>query len=165
MVDVSRAIVIRDASSDDEPAIDDLSRSAFEELRRIYRPSQAALSGKAALDVALSRIVAVGGRDDIIGTVQYRVEAPRLHLIGLAVHPTHRKIGVARRLVDHLAELARRRSLGCISLYAVKETGNPAVFERLGFRSIRTQPADWCLGVEPMTEVYMERDARRVSYL
>jgi N-acetylglutamate synthase-like GNAT family acetyltransferase len=92
------------------------------------------LSAKSALDVSLSRVVVVAKRSDIVGSVQYRIESPRLHLIGLAVHPVHHKRGVARRLVDHLAEIACGRILEVASLYAVNETGNPDFFERLGFR-------------------------------
>lgn len=158
--------MIRDASSADQPPLDELTRLAFEELRRIYRPSQGAVSAKAALDASLARIVAVDERDDIVGTVQYRIEVSRLHLLGLAVDPTHRRLGVARRLVDHLVETACRRSLEVVSLYTVKETGNPAVFERLGFRTIREQPDAWCIGVDgqPVTEVYMERDSSAASH-
>lgn len=78
--------MIRDARSEDQAAIDELSRLAFTELRRIYRPSQAGVARKAALEGALSRIVAVGGRDTIAGTVEYRIEPPSVHLMDLAVH-------------------------------------------------------------------------------
>ena len=44
-------------------AYDELSHAAFEELRRIYRPSPAAVVDKAARDASLFRILAVGDRE------------------------------------------------------------------------------------------------------
>lgn len=146
-------ITIREARSTDQPAINDLTRLAFEQHRAIYQPSPAAVSGTSS--ASLPRIVAE--LDDIlVGTVQYRLAPPRLHLIGLAVHPNRRKLGIARRLVDHLAGLA---GVEIVSLYAVKRTGNPSLFERLGFRAIHEQTDGWLLGADgqPVTEVYMER--------
>jgi predicted N-acetyltransferase YhbS len=151
-------ISIRAAAPDDQPAIDDITRIAFDEHRRIYQPSASALSNK-LLD--LHRIVAANERA-ILGTVAYRIDSPRLHLIALAVHPAHRRLGVARQLVDHLAQLASRLHLEALSLFTVKETGNPAYFEKLRFRSIREQTDGFLIGIDGqhVTEVYMERAIR-----
>ena len=153
-------IEIREATAADRDRVDEVSRLAFEELRRIYRPSAAALSSKDALELA--RTVAVDRHAGIIGTIQHRFEAPHLHLIGLAVHPGHRRCGIARLLVEHLVDIARAREVAIVSLYTVKQTGNAAIFERLGFRTIREETDGWSIGLdgEPMTDVYMERAIR-----
>jgi hypothetical protein len=46
-----------------------------------------------------------------------------------------------------------------LSLYTIKETGNVAFFERLGFRIVREEPASWAvsaLGENDLIEAYLE---------
>jgi len=66
---------------------------------------------------------------------------------------------VLRALVEYLGNLARTEGLRALSLYTVKQTGNVPVFERLGFHSVREEPAKWavsdCNG--ELTDVFMEK--------
>ena len=151
-----RPILVREATPADDEAVAEVSRLATEDLRRVYRPASAPTL--CAAQQPTGRLVAEvdGG---IVGTVRYRPEPRRIHLIGLFVHPECRRRGVARRLVGSLAAVAGTTEADCLSLFTIKETGNVCIFERLGFCVIREAPA---MGLEsvtgqPLTEVYMER--------
>jgi N-acetylglutamate synthase-like GNAT family acetyltransferase len=145
---------IRSATDDDNIAAEAISRQAFEELRRIYRPNGSA----SAVGPPMVRLVAeTDGR--IIGTILYAVQSDRLHLRGLAVEAGRRRTGVARALIEYLGSLARTEGLRALSLYTVKQTGNVPVFERLGFHSVREEPATWAVSdcCDELTDVFMEK--------
>ena len=151
-------IVVREATSQDKECVDEVLALANRTLRAIYRPTKAALANKVRLDRKLNRLVALV-EDRVVGTVQYDVIENRLHLIGLAVHPTYQRRGIARRLVRFLYERARRSAVQKLSLYTIKETGNVPIFERLGFHVVSEKPdnlfeSDSC---DQLTEVYMEK--------
>lgn len=82
-----------------------------------------------------------------------------LHIIGLMVHPSYRRLGVARAMVEALAKIARGCSAEKLSLYTICETGNVYIFKKLGFEVISEGPGEWAEGVDgqPLTEAYMER--------
>ena len=147
---------VREATEADNGAVEEVCRLATEDLRRVYRPAPP-LSER-GVSKPTSRLVAeIGGT--IVGTVRYCLDSDRLHIIGLMVSPCHRRRGVARRLVESLAEIGRANWAGRLSLFTVKESGNVPVFERLGFRVVReTAAADLeSVSGEPLTEAYMER--------
>lgn len=149
-------ILVREATPADEEAVAEVSRLATEDLRRVYRPVAPAVAS--APQPPTGRLVAeVGGR--IVGTVRYRCEQPRIHLIGLFVHPEQRRKGVARELVRSLDALAVITGTDCLSLFTVRQTGNVSIFERLGFRAIREVTPSWAESTtgQPLTEVYMEK--------
>ena len=148
-------MLIRAASSADEPGIAAVAESALAVLRRIYRPTPAALARKHQQH-KLPRLVAVAG-SEIVGSVEYALGEERLHLMSLFVLASHRRQGVARALVDELAKLAGERPL---SLNTVRQTGNVAVFERLGFTVVREEVAADLVGRGPLDDVYMTRVSR-----
>jgi len=130
-------LIVRAASLADLAAAESLARAAFEELRRFYRPKDSAPATSSGL-----RLVAeVDGR--LVGTVLYEIESDHVHLRGLAVDSRYRRLGVARSLVEHLSGLATAAELPALSLYTIKQTGNVAVFERLGFRTVHEEAASW----------------------
>jgi hypothetical protein len=63
--------------------------------------------------------------------------------------------------VDRIAAIAREMGMRRLSLHICKQTGNVAVFSRLGFHVVRETPEDpeICESVtgEELTDVYMER--------
>ena len=147
--------VVREATEADNTAIAEVCRLATEDLRTVYRPGPSL--SEQAIGKPMSRLVAdIGGT--IVGTVRYCLDSDRLHIIGLMVHPCHQRKGVARRLVESLAEIGRASGAGRLSLFTVKETGNIPVFENLGFRVVRETAAADLVSVsgEPLTEAYME---------
>jgi predicted N-acetyltransferase YhbS len=145
---------VRDATDADAAAVADIARHATAQLRQVYRPTEQAIQQKQQMSHNLRQIVACADQQ-IVGTVQVAQEDGRLHLIGLAVDPEWRRRGVARALIDWIAQHAPR-----LSLYTIVETGNVPIFEQLGFRVIRTVPAEH---IEPsgLSEAYMERPAPR----
>jgi ribosomal protein S18 acetylase RimI-like enzyme len=151
-------IVIRETEENDGQAVADISAAAFATLCEVYRSSASTVSIKRNLASELTRLVAVAD-DRVVGTLEYRNEADRVHLIGLGVHPDFRRQGVARHLIRHLANIARQVGASKLSLYTVRETGNVSVFEKLGFGVIREEPAQQFESdrFDVLNEVFMEK--------
>jgi ribosomal protein S18 acetylase RimI-like enzyme len=154
----SDALLIRNARAGDLAAARDVAALAFESVRSIYRPSEEAYVRRPARGRRYKRLVAlIDGR--LVGTVQYTVEDGRLHIVGLATHPDYRRRGVARGLIGHLEALGKRLHLRALSLSTIGETGNPALFERMGFATCLEEPAADVISPrgDALTEVYMEK--------
>ena len=149
-------VVVRAATADDEPAIAAVTASGIATLRQTYRPTAAAIEHKAAR--VLARLVAVSAHD-VVGTAEYELAAARVHVIGLHVIASHRRRGIARRMIDAMAELAIAAHARALSLYAIRETGNVPIFERLGFAIVDETHAVDCVSerYERLSEVHMER--------
>jgi GNAT superfamily N-acetyltransferase len=148
------SVSVRPFVSSDAPGIEAVVASGIATLRQIYRPSPEVLARRAALP-ALPRLVALAA-DQIVGTVEYALAKERLHVMGLFVLASHRRHGVARAIVDVLAELAAPLPL---SLDTIRETGNVPIFERLGFVVVREQPARDFVSerFRDLIDVYLER--------
>ena len=71
--------------------------------------------------------------DRIVGIVEYVTREASIYVRGLAVHPEFRRQGVARAMLSEVARVARQLNLSKLTLSTIRETGNPAIFERLGF--------------------------------
>jgi GNAT superfamily N-acetyltransferase len=130
-----------------------LAESSFAELRRIYVPRKAASD-----NTACSRVVArIDGQ--IAGTVLYEIQPRQIHLRELAVDAQHRRQGVARAIIEYLASIALAAACPRMTLYTIAQTGNVAIFERLGFRTVSEEPAIWAAspGREELVDVLMER--------
>ena len=153
-------IEVRDAVAADADAVRRVVGDAFEALRRIYRPSAAAVAHAATLP--LERVVAVI-EAAVVGTAQWRVDGNRLRVVGLAVAPAWQRRGVARGLFEHLAQLAREHDCTALALFTIKQTGNVGVFRRLGFELCWERPDVSSTSVtgEPLIEAYLERPTSR----
>jgi len=126
------SVTVRERTPDDGPQAAEVSRLAKEDLRQIYRPTDVALKQRSTLASTMRHLVAVvGGR--VVGVVQYRAAGRELCLLGLGVHPSARRRGVARALVQHAEGIARDCGYTDVTLHTVRETGNVDIFERLGF--------------------------------
>jgi len=149
------AIAIRDVTERDAPQVAEVVRSGVATLRETYRPRPGA-----ALPALPPRARLVAVRDGrVVGTVEHFREGDRVHLVGLFVDERSRRCGVARALIAEL--LGRARALGArrLSLYTIRESGNVAVFERLGFQVVEEHDdlymaSDRHAGLH---EAYMER--------
>jgi N-acetylglutamate synthase-like GNAT family acetyltransferase len=151
-------IHVRDATPADEPAALEVSREAFAELRAVYVPGAESVNAARQQSGRYARLVAeVHGA--VVGTLTWAVEGDRVHLRALAVAAPHRRHGVARTLTERCAALARGLGLRAVSAYAIKETGNLAVFERLGFGVVSEEVTTTATTQDgrPVTEVYLER--------
>jgi ribosomal protein S18 acetylase RimI-like enzyme len=149
-------MLVRAAGPDDAAEVERAVASAVARLREIYRPSPDAIAH--AKTLPLERLVAADG-DRIAGTVQFRVDGHVLRVVGLAVVPACQRRGVARALVEQLVAVALERGCSVLGLFTIEQTGNVAVFGRLGFRVMWRRPDVWSISVtgEPLTEVYLER--------
>ena len=139
-------MIIRAAEPGDELA--PVIASGIATLRKTYRPTAAAIERKAAH--AYYRLVALAD-DVVVGTVEHDGAGG---VLGLFVHADHRQHGVARALLDALGPRA-------LTLHVIRQTGNVAIFERLGFVVVRETPAsDYASDVHAeLTEVTMVRTA------
>jgi GNAT superfamily N-acetyltransferase len=150
--------IIRDIGPGDEDDVRAVNARAVAELRRLYRPTRRAVEESRARPVAGCLVAEVDGR--IVGTLRWRALGDRFHLLGPLVEPAFRRRGIARALVEALADRARRtEGAARLSLWTVTETGNVQVFERLGFRAIEVGPAADLESVDgtDLTETRMER--------
>ncbi|MCX4820769.1 GNAT family N-acetyltransferase [Streptomyces sp. NBC_01142] len=94
---------------------------------------------------------------EIVGTVRAVRNAPdSWEVRRLAVSPSSRHSGTARRLLRRLEADALAAGASRVVLDAVVERGNPAFYARVGYRTVRHFPA----GDKPLSEVRMERDLR-----
>jgi len=151
-------VEIRQATPADADEIAVVCASAVATLREVYRPNQKALAHKQAIAETLTRLVAVSnGR--VIGAVEYSLTADRVHFLSLDVHCDYRRRGVAKQLVAELARIGKRAGAARLSTYTVTQTGNPAIFARLGFRVISEEPSAFFESdrFDTLTEAYLER--------
>jgi ribosomal-protein-alanine N-acetyltransferase len=83
-----------------------------------------------------SCVVVARDRGRVVGfaLMSFRFDDRRAHLVLLAVTASHRRRGIASRLLDWVEVLARRGGIRCIQL-EVRETAGPAraFYRRRGF--------------------------------
>jgi ribosomal protein S18 acetylase RimI-like enzyme len=149
--------IVRVAEPADAAAVSELRCAAFAALRGIYRPVAAA--AVCPPEPRPTRTLIAESAETIIGAVTCRAETDRLHLIGLAVDSGWRRRGVARQLISAAEALAREAGLPRLTLYTIRQTGNVAIFERLGFRPLAEEPARNIKSAtgQPLIDVFMER--------
>ena len=131
-------IEVRPPLPGEDMRIAEVSASAVATLRQTYHPTPAAIARKRRMAKTLKRLVALID-DQIVGTLQYRLEDQAIHLMGPMVHHDHRRLGIARALVDAAAQIARQAHLARLSLHTIKQTGNVPIFEKLGFHLVSEQ--------------------------
>ena len=152
------AIDIREAMPEDQADAEKVSVLAFQSVRAVYRPSAAAVANRKTLDRVLHSLVAVEG-GTLIGTVKYYLVDTSICILALAVHPDHRRRGVARLLIQALRDKALSLDRPTLSLYTIRETGNVPVFGNLGFDVVTEQPSELFVSDlhEQLTEVHMTK--------
>lgn len=86
-------------------------------------------------------------------------------VIGLAVQEHHRCQGIARAMVERLAEMSAEMGCRALSLSTVTATGNAPIFKALGFDVVDVAPAEFCLGLtgETLQEALVERPSPVVT--
>ncbi|WP_170320345.1 GNAT family N-acetyltransferase [Vibrio cidicii] len=123
-----------------EKSVVELSERCFDELRQVYRPTELAVSNK---NNAKSEWSCFGFHVDqvLIGIVEARQVGSELQLSSLAVAPSFRQKGVARKLVDFVVTQFKR--IDSVSVWCVEQTGNVAVFKALGFDVVQRFDSDF----------------------
>jgi len=151
-------IRVRVAAPADRESARAVSHAAFQSLRAVYRPTGDAVKRQAARTEEGVRWIAERA-GVIVGTAQAAEHRDHIHIMGLAVHPDHQRQGIARRLVERLADEASGLGFSVIALDTIRETGNIPLFERLGFSTVSESKAVWCASETDNTlhDVRMER--------
>jgi [ribosomal protein S18]-alanine N-acetyltransferase len=123
-----RLAQFRPATLDDIPAIMAIELASFSSPW----PEEAMIEELDVREWSRVRVVDRGGA--VVGFMIYWVVVDELHLLNLAVHPDHRREGVAGLLVAELIEAARKERCRGITL-EVRTRNTPArkLYERAGF--------------------------------
>ncbi len=128
-------------------------------LREIYRPKKdVARRNTTTYDPSRRLVAWQDGR--VAGIVESIALESEIYIQGLAVHPSHRRQGVAKELLRHVIVAAQREGKRTLKLSTIKETGNVPIFERLGFAVVCESLAEHFEGVPagPVTQVDMARE-------
>ena len=137
---MKKMITVRSEMDKDKAEIQRVIKSAVATLRQTYRPTQKAMDNKIQ-KTSYQRLVAIID-DQVVGSVQYSFDTHCAGIIGLDVHKAHRRKGVARSLISHIKEIGIKKKAFFLKLHTIKETGNVAVFKRLGFKVASEQIDD-----------------------
>lgn len=140
-------ITIRRARASETDAIHRVLTAAFRALQGrgySHRALEVAIISPQEIGQRISQgghvLVAEAGKE-VIGTATGLEEHEAMHVCSVAVHPGVQGRGVARRLMETLEDIARRR--GCHKLWlqtAWAMTEAIALYERLGYRQEGYQP-------------------------
>ena len=153
-------LTIRKSTSDDDDVVSSVFEAAFASLRSIYRPGPSIANRQVARASEGTRLVAeLDG--EVVATVQFDSHQNHVHVIGLAVHPDYQRIGVARYLLDWIVAHAPTLGHDVVVLDTIKETGNVALFEKMGF-SVFDEQVTECFESDTfpqLHEVKMQRSA------
>lgn len=151
-------IITRPAAPNDMPQIQAVTNAAFATVRDVYRPNPDATPTSENADLDPKTIVALVD-DKIVGAVCVYQDAAALNVSQLAVDPKCRRQGVARKLLQSVYDAGKQSGATELRLNTIRETGNVAIFERLGFTVCATAPATWCSSdrFPKLTEVTMTR--------
>jgi len=125
-------ITTRRATSNDTQEVQTVMDAAYETVRDVYRPKSNAIPTSENANL-------------MAGAVCVYSEGAALHVSQLAVVPKFRKRGVARALLQSANDAAIERGAIKLRLNTIQETGNVAIFERLGFAVDSTTEATWCI--------------------
>ena len=130
--------MITKATTADEPALQDLLSEAFEPLRRTY-----VVYGRVPSPAAEPTTLVYRADDRPVGTLSYYLDPPYVRLFRIAVASRFRGRGIASRLIEYV-ERQVARPAGCdAALYTITETGNVAIFRKLGFETVAETVAEW----------------------
>ena len=155
-------ITVREATEEDAIGLAEVTACAREALRQTYRPTAKALASKKCVGPELTQLVAVQD-SRVVGGVQYSIKADRVHLLSLDVLAACRRQGIARRLIEELTRIGKRAGAAKLSTYTVTQTGNVAIFVRLGFHVVLEEATDFFESDQyaVLTEAYLERPITR----
>lgn len=151
-------IMVRLATPQDAQGYDEAWQSAMSTLRETYRTTQQFLNEEWRPPSDLTRIAAVlDGR--VVGVVQCYVQDDCFHIMRFGVHADFRGMGVGRKLIEYVSDLARAKGFERISVYTIKETGNVPIYEALGFSVLSEEEAKWAESdkYDKLTDVHLER--------
>ncbi|TBT52149.1 GNAT family N-acetyltransferase [Vibrio parahaemolyticus] len=132
-------LMIKQIDANEKPVVE-LSERCFDELRQVYRLTELAVSNK---NSAKSEWSCFGFHVDqvLVGVVEAKQIGSELQLRSLAVAPSFRQKGVARKLVDFV--VTQFKPINSVSIWCVEQTGNVAIFKALGFNVVQRFDSDF----------------------
>ena len=107
-----------------------LSRKCFDELRKIYKPTEEAKRNKSKSSddwTCYGYFI----NDELAGVIDVKLQDNELQLSSLAIEPKYRRNGFSRKLIAGAASYYS--GINILSVWCVEQTGNVAIFEALGF--------------------------------
>jgi GNAT superfamily N-acetyltransferase len=138
--------------------------SALHTLRRHYVPLPQAQARRSSLPACRTLVASQDAAP--LGYVRFYIEAHTLHALDLAVLESARRRGIGRALMQELEQIAAREGCHLLSLWTVEETGNAALFERLGCAVVHRERSALfvaAIGGGPIHELRLERRLRASS--
>ncbi|WP_413777504.1 GNAT family N-acetyltransferase [Vibrio cidicii] len=101
------------------------------------------LSSQLAIKTELKEWSCFGFHVDqvLVGVVEAKQVGSELQLSSLAVAPSFRQKGVARKLVDFV--VTQFTPINSVSVWCVEQTGNVAVFKALGLKVVQRFDSDF----------------------
>jgi ribosomal protein S18 acetylase RimI-like enzyme len=135
---MTEQFMLTSAVEADVPLLLSLVHAAFEEYRSLLNPPSGA--HRETLETIAKKLAGGGAYiawngETALGCVLIEYEEDALYLGRLAVLPQHRRLGVARLLIDAVENQARASGLNKVSLNVrVQLPRNRAFFERLGYQ-------------------------------
>lgn len=152
-------ILVRAYRPDDAEQVGQIMQECTSELRTVYvlNPQVSAAASR-SLPV-LNRVVALSDTGAIVGVAEFEARQFALYAQSVAVAPVHRQRGTAGALLNYIAAAAVDLGIGIVEIATIKETGNVAVFARLGFSMVAECPSERFLGSDGqvVTEVTLRR--------
>lgn len=93
----------------------------------------------------------------LIGTLSYYIDKDILRLFKVAIDPGYQGKGYFTKLLNHVVEYSKSRSICKLGLYTIKETNNFTFFHKRGFKIVSESIANFAIGVDgnPIYELDM----------
>ncbi|CAN5888019.1 hypothetical protein BH11PSE3_BH11PSE3_26970 [soil metagenome] len=159
---MSDSLILRAATATDAAAIAATIAAAFEQYRGRLTPESGAL--RETTDAIADELAREAGailaeqNGEILGCVMVKIVEGDLYFSRLAVHPTARGRGIARRLIDAVEDEARRRELPGVRLgVRIVLTENQQLFASLGYVEVSREAHE---GFDHPTSINMRKALR-----
>lgn len=151
-------IKTRVALPNDVDDIRAIRHRSFATLRDVYTPN-AGIQSVDSIGTSTRDEIVAAVTGQLVGVISATSDGAALRLSGLAVLPEFRRRGIARSLIKHARRVAVDANCESMRLFTIRETGNVAIFEALGFSSVGESLADWCVSDRfgDLHETEMER--------
>jgi ribosomal-protein-alanine N-acetyltransferase len=128
-----QGLVIEPASKGDIDAIDEIEQHSFKSPW-----SKSTFEGELLREWARIDVARTGTR--LVGFCNYWLVTTELHILAIATHPDFRGQGVARAVLDHVLDVAKKA--GCsLATLEVRRSNRPAIalYERAGFKTVHVR--------------------------
>jgi len=140
-------VIVRAASPDDADAIASLLRASFAEFESLYTPEAFAATTPEAPAIRArfkeGPIWVAVDRTLVIGSVSALPTPDGVYLRSMAVQPTSRRQGIAKRLIDRVEAFAIEQSRGRVYLSTTPFLARAIrAYEHAGFRRTNRGPND-----------------------